>query len=140
MKKTLTLLSLLFAIGFGFQANASNYKIDQNQIDQIVAKADIAPAVSVFDLQTTPGMPSITSDKDPVVAFVLCTVLGGIGIHRLYLGTEPLTFVLYVITAGGCGIVAFVDWIMLLMAVMDNSKLSPYINNPNFFMWTGQIK
>jgi len=140
MKRTLTILSLLLAIGFCFQANASNFKIDQSRIDQMIAKAEFTPAVSVFDIQTAPELAKISGSKDPVMAFILCTVLGGIGVHRLYLGTKPLTFVLYLITAGGCGIIVLVDWIMLLMVLLDKKDLSPFIDNPNFIMWQGQIK
>jgi TM2 domain-containing membrane protein YozV len=139
MKRTLTILSLLLVVGFCFQANASNYKIDQNSIDQLVAKAEAAPAISVFDLQAAPELAKLSGAKDPVVAFILCTVVGYIGVHRLYLGTKPLTFVLYVITAGGCGIVVLVDWIMLLMVLIDKKDMGPYIDNPNFFMWKNQM-
>ena len=139
MKKTLTLLSFLLVLGFTFQTQASSYKVDQNRIDQIVAKAETAPAISAFDLQTAPELATITGGKDPAIAFIICTIVGGIGIHRLYLGTAPLTFVLYLITGGGCGIVVLIDWVMLLIALVEDKDISPYVNNPNFFMWKGQL-
>jgi len=139
MKRTLTLLSLLLVLGFCFQTHATNFKVDQNRIDQIVAKAEVAPAISAFDLPATPELASITSGKDPAIAFIICTVVGGIGIHRLYLGTAPLTFVLYLITGGGCGIVVLIDWVMLLVALVEDKDISPYVNNPNFFMWKDQL-
>ena len=88
--------------------------------------------LSVFDMSDFQGGNQILTDDDPVMAFVLATVLGYLGIHRLYLGTEPIVVILYIITGGGCGIITLVDWIMLLMVLLDEKDLAPYIDNPNF--------
>ena len=56
------------------------------------------------------------------------------GIHRLYLGTEILTFVGYLCTIGGCGILQTVDWILLLIGAI-NDDIRKYENNSKFFMW-----
>ncbi|MEN9522620.1 MAG: hypothetical protein RL065_997 [Bacteroidota bacterium] len=73
-------------------------------------------------------------EKSAVVAFLLAFLLGELGIHRFYMGTATLTGVGYILTIGGCGIVYTVDWIMLLIGVV-NDDISKYIDNKKFFMW-----
>ena len=67
------------------------------------------------------------------MALVLDFFLGGLGIHRFYLGTEVMTGIGYILTCGGIfGIVPLVDFIVLIINI-DN--ISKYVNNPKFFMW-----
>lgn len=129
---------------------ASNYKIDNTALDQIFASAEMVTydlsaaqsfdAVQTADAATVPfstagGQATLASSKEPIVAFLLAWFLGTLGIHRFYMGTATLTGVGYILTLGGCGIVALIDWIMLLMGVIDKD-ISKYVNNPKFFMWT----
>ncbi len=138
MKKLLTLFLLsLFLLPLG--AKAESYRIDQNKIDASFAAASEMSILSVFDMSGLQGPTQILDDKDPAMAFILATVLGYLGIHRLYLGTEPVVIILYIITAGGCGIITLVDWIMLLMVLLDDKDLGPYIDNPSFIMWKDKV-
>ncbi|MEO6916523.1 MAG: TM2 domain-containing protein [Chitinophagaceae bacterium] len=73
------------------------------------------------------------SDKNFATALLLNFFLGPLGIHRLYLGTKTLTWVGYILTCGGIfGIVPLIDLIVL---IVHNDDISPYVNNPKFFMW-----
>jgi hypothetical protein len=59
---------------------------------------------------------SSTSDgggKSQLVALLLCIFLGGIGIHRFYLGYIGIG-VIQLLTAGGCGIWALIDLVMII--------------------------
>ena len=56
------------------------------------------------------------SPKSRLVAFLLCTFLGGLGIHRFYVGKTG-TGVLWLLTLGCLGIGSFVDWIMIIMVL-----------------------
>lgn len=53
------------------------------------------------------------SAKKKVTAVVLCLLLGGLGIHRFYVGKTG-TGILQLLTLGGLGIWALVDFIMIL--------------------------
>lgn len=143
MKKILT----LFSIGLlcvSMNSFAGNYTLDQSKIDAMFETATDITAVAAYDLDNLQSLPLQSAqldEKDPVIAFALATVLGYLGIHRLYLGTNPINVVLYIITAGGCGIVYAVDWIFLLMVLIDDEKsLAPYVDNPKFIMWMDKVQ
>lgn len=51
--------------------------------------------------------------KSQLVALLLCFFLGGLGIHRFYLG-YPLIGVLQILTLGGFGIWVLIDFIRIL--------------------------
>ena len=141
MKKIITLFSLILMAGFTLNLTAGNFKLDQNKMDALFAQAE-QTTFNVFDeghAASFSSLPILQEEKDPIMALVLCSVLGTFGAHRLYLGTKTVNFILYVVTAGGCGIITLVDWIQLLMVVIDDKPLTPYINNPNFIMWKDKI-
>lgn len=142
MKKLFTLVGILL-ISLSLNSFAGNYRLDQSKINAMMSDAQEVVAISVFDLSSfnsIPGNDAVLTEKDPTVAFVLSLVVGYLGVHRLYLGTEPVTFIVYLITGGGCGIITLIDTIMLLMVLIDDEKsLTPYIDNPEILMWKDQM-
>ena len=52
------------------------------------------------------------SDKNFVATLLLCVLLGGLGVHRFYVGKIG-TGILQLITMGGLGIWALIDLIMI---------------------------
>ena len=54
----------------------------------------------------------MTSDKSWIAALLLCIFVGGLGIHRFYVGKVG-TGILYLLTAGFFGIGVIVDIIMI---------------------------
>jgi len=138
--KRIFLLFILFAgVLFAKTASATSYSVDEQAVDQLFKNAvetsmistssnEFSTVASNFGTTLVPS-----KDKDAVVAIVLDFFLGGLGIHRFYLGTKPLTGIGYILTCGGIfGIVPLVDFIVL---IIDNDDISPYVNNPKFFMW-----
>jgi hypothetical protein len=63
---------------------------------------------TIVDEKTPAG-----GDKSQTVAWLLALFLGGLGIHRFYLG-YTWQGVVQLLTAGGCGIWALIDFIRIL--------------------------
>jgi hypothetical protein len=61
-----------------------------------------------LDKATPPG-----GEKNQTVAWLLALFLGGLGIHRFYLG-YTWQGVVQLLTAGGCGVWALIDFIRIL--------------------------
>ena len=59
-----------------------------------------------------PGTGPAVSPKGFVPAIVLCILLGGLGIHRFYLG-KPVSGIFMILTLGGLGIWTLVDLIRI---------------------------
>lgn len=139
MKKAIVFILFIVAIVLVKQVDASTYSIDEQNIDKLFSSATETSMISMNtnELGAAPANYPISftapREKDAVVAIVLDFFLGGLGIHRFYLGTETLTGLGYILTCGGIfGIVPLIDFVVL---IIDNKDISPYIDNPRFFMW-----
>jgi TM2 domain-containing membrane protein YozV len=138
MKRPILLFVLFVAVLFANQATASSYTVNEQRVDQLFDKATETSMVSFNATELNSAASGVSSvaaagKKDAVVAIVLDFFLGGLGIHRFYLGTETLTGIGYILTCGGIfGIVPLVDFVVL---IINNQDISPYVNNPKFFMW-----
>ena len=67
--------------------------------------------------------------NEQLIAAVLCFFLGGLGLHRVYLQSNPIIILWYLITLGGIfGLIPLIDFIRLLMGQVDHYK-----GNDNLF-------
>lgn len=73
-------------------------------------------------------------DNPRLVAIALDASLGLLGVHRLYLGTSVKVPVIYTLTCGG----GCVLWLIDLGLLIFTKDITPYMDNPNLFMWTGK--
>jgi len=64
------------------------------------------------------------SKKLRIIAFLLCTFFGGLGIHRFYVGKVG-TGILMLLTLGGFGLWTLIDWIMILAGAFKDSDGLP---------------
>lgn len=137
--KKITTFMIFILVGLIFtQVSANSYHLDNAAVDQMFENAEVVElnAIENFAPLAEAGYADQTflQEKDPVVAFLLSWFVGYLGIHRAYLGTSTGTIIGYILTLGGCGIVATIDWVMLLVGLI-NDDISKYVDNPKFFMW-----
>ena len=136
MKKVL-LLTLLFSVTalFAVQTEASKYKLNDQKVDQLFEQATSADA-DLFGAASPNGTnftSATVAEKDPMVAILLDFFLGGLGVHRFYLGTKTMTGIGYILTCGGIG--GLMPLIDLIVLAVNYDDISPYVDNPKFFMW-----
>ncbi len=134
MKKLFVLIFALIAVSINVSANS--YSINDNAVDQMFAQAEQVSVNQIADFTILPSTQAQLSSKNPWVAWALTFTasLGVCGIHRLYLGSSTGIFILYFCTAGGCGIIQTVDWVVLLIGAL-NDDIGKYENNQKVFMW-----
>jgi TM2 domain-containing membrane protein YozV len=143
MKKLLFLAVICLGSLCTFAATGSEYVIDDQRVDQMFSNSLDVSLTALTDNQLLNATGSLAmdakaghyraSDKNFLAAFLLDFFLGGFGIHRIYLGTATMTWIGYILTCGGIfGIVPFVD---LIVMIIHNDDLSPYVDNTAFFMW-----
>lgn len=143
MKKLLLMLLIgAFSVAKTHAADLSSYVINDQQIEQVISNSEDVSVAAVSASTVTQFAMSVPNankanfrggDKNFVAALLLNLFLGGLGIHRLYLGTKTITWVGYILTCGGIfGVVPLVDLIVL---IIHNDDISEYVDNPSFFMW-----
>ena len=131
MKKLLA-LALLVTAGFATQAATSSYFVDDSKIETVLESSETI-VLNTADLQFNQSVLKTNGDNNKVVALLLDWFLGGIAIHRVYLGGKPGLILTYFITCGGIfGIVPLVDFFVMAFGDFD-----AYIGNDKFIVWAG---
>ena len=136
MKKTFLFLTVLLGLAcFSTEASAA-YTIDDSAVETLFNSAtqtSFSIMSEAFEMAPAMAIAPAGGSKDALVAIILDFFLGGLGIHRFYLGTKVMTGIGYILTRGGIfGLVPFVDLIVLAINFDD---ISSYVDNPKFFMW-----
>lgn len=138
MKKTLLVCMVALFVVIAQSFGNSKYRVDDAQIESIFDNA-ISVQKSNMDLtklyEDTNARFEIKEGKSPIAAFVIAWFLGGIAIHRVYLGGTPLLVVGYLFTIFGFfGLIPLGDIIVLLVSVFKND-LGKYEGSDAFIMW-----
>lgn len=79
-----------------------------------------APACPQCGAPQRSATPANVSEKRRIVAFLLCWFFGIFGVHRFYVGKVG-TGILQLLTVGGLGIWALIDWIVILVGGFTDS-------------------
>ncbi|HPH23607.1 MAG TPA: TM2 domain-containing protein [Chitinophagaceae bacterium] len=155
MKKTTLLLAMIIGLTIS-QSNAAtfpkatetvnnSYTINDDDVEALFANSTELDLNTISSKEeslnlfgTTTNANSATfkkasSGKSAIAAIVIDFFVGGLGIHRAYLGTKTFTWIGYILTCGGIfGIVPLVDFIVL---IVNANNISQFENNSKFFMW-----
>ena len=91
----------------------------------IKKEAEICPKCGVR--QKSANKDPSASEKSRLVAFLLCTFLGIIGVHRFYVG-KVTSGIFQILTLGGLGVWLLVDWIMILAGSFKDKEGRPVKN------------
>lgn len=119
--KTKILVLLLFVFGAigvttaSFPVNPTTSKTeitvnDNKTADQTISKNDAAKSQTSVDEMTSPAA---GGGKSQLIALILVILVGGLGIHRFYLGYTTIG-IIQLLTAGGCGIWALIDLVRII--------------------------
>ena len=125
-------LLIVFALGYSFVGLSNGkYAIDDSKVESIMEQAiSIDSKVALDNPFSVTG---IQEEKNVWIAVALDFFLGGLGVHRVYLGTPPGIIAGYFFTCGGIfGILPLVDLIVL---VINNEDISAYVNKKGLIMF-----
>ncbi|MFT6883152.1 MAG: TM2 domain-containing membrane protein YozV [Marinoscillum sp.] len=129
MKKSFLLALALMVSLAGF--SNSKYSIDDSKVEAAFEQS--MNVTSDLQINNAFSTESIQEDKNVWIAVALDFFLGGLGVHRVYLGTPPGIIAGYFFTCGGIfGILPLVDLIVL---VINNDDISGYINKKGLIMF-----
>ena len=120
MKKLLSFLMIMtFVTGttyasFPVQNSNKNTIVDsKNNTSTKVITTEANEMEESLTSVTENGMAPKAMDEKTIL-ILLWLFLGGFAAHRWYAGKDPLMNILFIITAGGCGIWAIIDLIAIL--------------------------
>ncbi|MBK7008634.1 MAG: TM2 domain-containing protein [Saprospiraceae bacterium] len=119
--KTKILVLLLFVFGAigvttaSFPVNPTTSKTeitvnDNKTADQTISKNDATKNQTSVEEMTSPAA---GGGKSQLIALILVILVGGLGIHRFYLGYTTIG-IIQLLTAGGCGIWALIDLVRII--------------------------
>lgn len=74
--------------------------------------------------QESTNQPAQGEPKEWLVTLLLCFFLGGLGIHRFYTGHTGIG-IAQLLTLGGCGIWALIDFIMIIVGNFKDAQGRP---------------
>jgi len=104
------------------QLNKKNKQLNKKDVKKVIKekvkslKLSSSPSPAKNEINNNKSKPEVD-----IVALLLCLFFGGLGIHRFYLG-YTWQGIVQLLTAGGCGIWALIDFIRILTGDLQKKK------------------
>ena len=111
-------VSLFVFFLFSFSAVFASFPVEQQQNNTTTT------VVEKKEKQTFSSPAAASGEKSQLIALILCVLVGGIGIHRFYLG-YTWQGIVQLLTLGGCGIWSLIDLIRIITGDLQPKK-GPY--------------
>jgi hypothetical protein len=116
------ILILVLALTSAINIGHASFPVQKKEIPAVTLSTAEQKAANVQTLQPAQQQtaddvyvsPAADGGKSQLVALLLVIFVGGIGIHRFYLGYTAIG-IIQLITLGGCGIWALIDLIRIAM-------------------------
>lgn len=99
-------------------ARAANKVMSTNAAAVTVGMESIDEEGQAWSSVGAPAKAAKGGGKSQLIALILCVVVGGLGIHRFYLG-YIWQGVVQLLTAGGCGVWALIDLVRIIMGTLE---------------------
>ena len=129
------LLILIFFLGGETLSFAKNNVIIEIKLPGDTIKIDSTKIILLTDSLSENSSVS-ENDKKRVIAALLAfpVPFGFLGLHRIYLGTDPWVPVVYIVTfGGGFGLVPLIDFFEIVFS--SDEEFKSYEHNSKIFMW-----
>lgn len=107
MKAKLLLMIFVFMLG-SFSVSYASFPVKRTAPVTNTSEVVEQPQEEVISLAY-----DASSGKSQIIALLLCGLVGGLGIHRFYLG-YTWQGVVQLLTLGGCGVWALIDLIRII--------------------------
>ncbi|MEQ9402834.1 MAG: TM2 domain-containing protein [Cyclobacteriaceae bacterium] len=133
MKKAL--ITTLFALCVVFTSSAnSSYFINDSEVETLLEESvQVNPFENGVEMASFMAVDAVNAEKNVWIAVALDFFLGGLAIHRVYLGGTPILILGYLLTFGGIfGLIPLGDLIVL---VINSDDISKYVGSNAFIMW-----
>ncbi len=136
MKKIILFGFLICLSMISYQSKASSiYEVDDAAIETLFENSNVVLSgiSGAADLLMPLKADAVMAEKNVWIAVILDFFLGGLAIHRVYLGGTPVLILGYLVTFGGIfGLVPLIDLVVL---IVENQDISKYVGSNKFFMW-----
>lgn len=133
MKKVLFTMAFALCIVFTSAANSAYYVNDSEVETLLEESVQVNPFENGTEMAAFMNPDGVYAEKNAWIAVILDLLLGGIAIHRVYLGGTPILILGYFFTFGGIfGLLPLGDLIAL---IINNADISRYVDSNAFIMW-----